>query len=410
MAQEKRQVLIVDRDRIAILISQMLVQKYSTDVATDGLNAVKKLQELLPAVIVADVNIPGDGISLAELVGISPKYHTVPVILMSSNPSPDVVIRARNAGAYSYLAKPFGPSDLQRRIDAVLSAPEKDETKAICERVKKIEKLPAFPATHAEILKLAQSEEATSRAIAEKIQLDPGLLATIFKLVNSSYYGFQIKVDSLKLAITLLGLEEIANLVMSAQVFETLGSYEGGAGLDLQAFWKHSVGIAFIVRTIAKKLHMDAESAFLAGMLHDLGKVVLDRCFTDYYKPVIETAKREEVPLVCAEQELLGLTHSDVGGQLGVEWEFSDNILEAILHHHQPERASSDPQLVYLVHLADIICQQFECESEEGDRAPEVNEKVLHRLSLSQRGFLLLKEAAKQDLQNASSFLTALSN
>ncbi len=102
------------------------------------------------------------------------------------------------------------------------------------------------------------------------------MLATIFKLVNSSSYAFRKKIDSLKLAVTLLGLEEIANLVMAAQVFEKQGDYEDGSGLDANEFWRHSVGVAFAARAIFKKLQAEAESAFLAGMLHDVGKIALD--------------------------------------------------------------------------------------------------------------------------------------
>ena len=409
MTAVRRHVLVVDRDRIAGLISKMLVREYSTDVVSDGIKAVDKLRKLLPSVLVVDAEIPGNGIALTELVGISPKFHSIPVILTSANPSSQMVIKARNAGAQSYLAKPFGPTELHRRIGTVLSNVPAEKKGVIQDRVKKIENLPAFPAAHAEILKLARNVETTSDEMAEKIQLDPSLLATVFKLVNSTYYGFQEKVDSLNLAVTLLGLREIANLVMSAQVFKILGTYEGG-GLDLQEFWKHSVGTAFIVRTLARKYKIDAGVAFLAGMLHDLGKVVLDRCFSDYYRPVLKKARVEGTPLANVEQDVLGLNHADVGGQLAMEWKFGDHLLDCIRHHHSPSKAQCDKRLVCLVHLADVICRQLKFGSDTDTVVPEVDEQALRQLSLGRSGVRLFAEAARTDIDNAESFLTALHN
>ena len=445
MGESDKQILIVDGDRLATLISKMLSKHYGTDMAADGMKAVTKLREVSPDVIVVEVDVPGGGIKLAELVGISPKYNNIPVILMSANPTPDMIIRAKNAGASSYLAKPFKPSELQNRIDSILTAaptaapspetapdaepdeqpapqaseggegpeeaeaePENETSTTITDRVKTIEGLPSFPATHTQILELAKSEDSTSEDLAEKIQLDPSLLATVFKLVNSTYYGFQKKVNSIQLAVTLLGLEEIANLVMAAQVFEKLGNYEDGAGLDLQAFWKHSVGTAFVARAIAKKLQTEVESAFLAGMLHDLGKIILDRYFSDFYLPVFELVQNEELPLFRAELELLGLTHAAVGGQLAQEWQFPSNYQNTILYHHTPRQAARYQRLVCLVHIANVLCKQIGYGSGGDDQVPEIDESALDRFSLGDRGMSILTEAAEEELQDADSFISAL--
>jgi DNA-binding response OmpR family regulator len=214
MADGAKNVLIVDGEKLSGLISQMLAGEYSTDVAHNGVNAVRKLRELLPHAIVVEVDIPGDGIKLAELLGVNPKYSGVPIILIAANPSPDMIIRSKNAGADSFLAKPYKPSDLKSRLTQLAAVREKSKDAAagstedgeaasdgstvgteedadglsvdLTNRVKSIEGLPSFPASHAEILKLAHSEDASSDEIAEKLQLDSGLLATIFKLVNSS--------------------------------------------------------------------------------------------------------------------------------------------------------------------------------------------------------------------------------
>ena len=442
LKNDAKNILVVDQERLGGLIVKMLQKdQLGSELVTDGLKAITKLRTFAPDVIVADVNIPGGGLRLAELVGMNPRLQNVPVILMSANPTPDIVIRARNAGCSSYLAKPFRPSELTNRIQSALSqpppvvAPPKTEAKAtddpdatasaqkdaedveneeegegsdIISRVKTIEGLPSFPSTHAEILKLTKSDDASSDDIADKLQLDPGLLATLFKLVNSSAYGFNKQVKDLSLAVTLLGLEEIANLVLAAQVFDKLGNYDDGAGLDLKEFWRHSVGTAFVARAVARKLNTEVESAFLAGMMHDLGKIILDRYFADYYKAVFDVVAAEDIVIGQAEKEILGVTHAAVGGQLAEEWKFPKNYLNAIAYHHDVRNAPRYQRLVCIIHLADIICRQLEYGNGGDTQVPEPDEAALDRFSLGGRGMNILVEEAETELEGAASFLAAL--
>lgn len=420
-----KSILIVDQERFSALIAKMLSGKFATTTAQNGIEAIACLRKNRPDLLVIEESIPGDGIRFCELMGMSPSFANLPIILMSVSPSPDGILRARAAGVNTYLAKPFRPSELQNRIDAIFdaaptsqNAPQnpngasggQDKAEMIKEHLKKIEGLPPFPATHAQILELANSDISSSDEIADQLQMDPSLLATIFKLVNSPAYGFQKKVDSLKLAVTLLGLEEIANLVMTAQVFKNLGDYNGGSGFDRADFWKHSVGTAFITKTIAKKLQTEVESAFLAGMLHDLGKVVLDRCFTDYYKSVIHLCKDEQLWIGDAEHQLLSLTHAEVGGQLATEWHFAEKYLYSILYHHEPEATGRYQRLTSLVHLADHLCRKFGYGSGGDDQVPDLHSGVLDRFALGERGLAMLSALAEKELENASSFLSALSS
>ncbi len=441
-AEKQKNILVVDQERLGSLILKMLHKdQLGSELATDGLKAITKLRTFAPDLIVADVNIPGGGIRLAELVAMNPRLQNVPVILMSANPTPDIVIRARNAGASSYLAKPFRPSELTNRITMALSQPPPAPPKAvesaksdpeapndikgtedkpegededseqgsdIISRVKSIEGLPSFPSTHAEILKLAKSDDASSDDIADKLQLDPGLLATMFKLVNSSAYGFNKQVKDLSLAVTLLGLEEIANLVLAAQVFDKLGNYDDGAGLDLKEFWRHSVGTAFVARAVARKLNTEVESAFLAGMMHDLGKIILDRYFGDYYKAVFDVIGGEDITILQAEKEILGVTHAAVGGQLAEEWKFPKNYLNAIAYHHDVRTAPRYQRLVCIIHLADVICRRLEYGNGGDNQKPDPDDSALDRFSLGERGFKILVEVAEEELEGAASFLAAL--
>jgi putative nucleotidyltransferase with HDIG domain len=416
------QILIVDNDRLARLIAMML-EGEETDVAFDGTVALDKIHGATPDVIIADVDVPGSGIRLAELVGISPEFQKIPVILTSVSPTTDTIIKARNAGASSYLAKPFRPSEIRSRIETVTATSSSDESATqdhipnpfdqqeddeFVTRVRAIEGLPVFPATHSELLKLARSEDATSDDIAEKLQLDPGLLATLFKLVNSSYFGFNKRVHSVPLAVTLLGLEEVANLVITAQIFKNLGGEGDSAGLDVKGFWRHTVGTAIAARALAKKLQVEVESAFLGGILHDVGKIVLDRYFTDYYAGVIEDVRKNDSLIIDSEQQKLGLTHAEIGGQLATEWNFSKNYLNVILHHHAPAHAKRYQRLVCLIHVADAIVRRLNYGSGGDSHEPAIDDSAMDRFGIKDNGLQRLIDAAQADLDDGESILSAL--
>jgi putative nucleotidyltransferase with HDIG domain len=422
MMNPNTRVLVVDQ-----------VQKCAAESAYNGADAIRKLRDTTPDVIVVEQNIQGGGIRFAELVGMNPNYARVPVILTSTRPSPETIIQVKNAGISSYLAKPFRPSELLRRIESAMAtplpgvekAPSADEVPTaevaqaepqdegaggdIASRVSQIDGLPPFPATHAELLKLTKSDTASGEDLAEKIQMDPSFLATVLKLANSSCYGLSKKTTSLTMAVTRLGMEEISNLVMAAQVFKNLGDYEDGGGLDTEGFWKHSVGTAFAAKALAKKLSTEAEGAFLAGMLHDLGKVVLDRFFAEYYKSVTSlVAEDENVSIIEAEQDLLGVTHAKVGGQLAEAWKFADNFLNCIVHHHDPSQVRRYQRLVCVVHMADAICRDLKYGNGGDETVPDIDEKVLDRFNIGSRGVGTLKEAVAKDLADADSFLAGL--
>ena len=144
-------------------------------------------------------------------------------------------------------------------------------------------------------------------------------------------------------------------------------------------------------------------------MLHDLGKIILDRYFTEYYETVFQIIEEEEISIGQAETEILGLNHAAIGGQLAEEWRFPKNYLNAILHHHHPKIAPRYQRLVCIVHIADVLCRELEFGSGGDSLVPDIDGSALDRFSLGDRGLAILKEAAEEEIQDASSFLSALS-
>ena len=218
--------------------------------------------------------------------------------------------------------------------------------------------------------------------------------------------------DSLKLAVSLVGFEEIANLVMSLQVFQELGKYESASKFDNTAFWKHSVGTAFIARVIAQKLKAEVEVAFLAGLLHDIGKVVLDRFFSEFYAETVHMVEEEQIPSVKAEMDFLGVTHAHVGGYLAANWEFADTLTEAIVCHHDPSSARRYVKLASVVHVANAICNHLDFGSSGEVVKQEIDDpvlgKALWKLGIGPNSFGKLVEMGEGQLEDADSFLASM--
>ena len=420
-ARSVGRVLLVDKPRFVHLLERMLEGHFEVKYAADGMEAVHTVREWSPDAVVCEATVPGGGTRLAEILRMNIDCPPRPFILTCIKPGPDLIDKAAELGITRVLAKPFPPSALLEAVgNAVASvqdkAPEEEDeadlSQMIREQMLNIDGLPPFPATHTEIVRLANSDESDSDDVAEQIQMDPGFLATVLKLANSSHYGFSRKVDSLKLAVSLVGMKEIANLVMSLQVFKELGNYDSKSGFDTTAFWKHSVGTAFIARFLAKRLRAEVELCFMAGLLHDIGKVVLDRFFGDFFQEALALIQERSCPSVEAEKEVLGLTHTQVGGYLAVNWHFADTLIESIVCHHDPSQARHYQKLASVVHVANAACSHLEYGSSGEVVQPgpkdETLAKALWRLGLEPSAFEKVTEMGSEQLEAADGFLSTL--
>ena len=420
-ARSVGRVLLVDKPRFVHLLERMLEGHFEVKYAADGMEAVHAVREWSPDAVVCEATVPGGGTRLAEILRMNIDCPPRPFILTCIKPGPDLIDKAAELGITRVLAKPFPPSALLEAVgNAVASvqdkAPEEEDeadlSQMIREQMLNIDGLPPFPATHTEIVRLANSDESDSDDVAEQIQMDPGFLATVLKLANSSHYGFSRKVDSLKLAVSLVGMKEIANLVMSLQVFKELGNYDSKSGFDTTAFWKHSVGTAFIARFLAKRLRAEVELCFMAGLLHDIGKVVLDRFFGDFFQEALALIQERSCPSVEAEKEVLGLTHTQVGGYLAVNWHFADTLIESIVCHHDPSQARHYQKLASVVHVANAACSHLEYGSSGEVVQPGLKDetltKALWRLGLEPSAFEKVTEMGSEQLEAADGFLSTL--
>jgi putative nucleotidyltransferase with HDIG domain len=179
---------------------------------------------------------------------------------------------------------------------------------------------------------------------------DPPLSATMLRLANSVMYGGEQEVRDLRSAVLRLGFDALLNLGRTAAVIRTL---RGSKHLNAVQLWQHSVAVGLVAKGICRMIRQNhaGEQAFMAGLLHDIGKIALDLCFPDDYAPVVEAIQAGK-HTIDAEVELIGITHAQVGAELAGQWSFPDSLRDTILRHHDPEPGHFQSSLI---HLADLM-------------------------------------------------------
>ncbi|MDX2085490.1 MAG: HDOD domain-containing protein [Candidatus Melainabacteria bacterium] len=232
--------------------------------------------------------------------------------------------------------------------------------------LKRIRDIPSLPEVVNSIVKQLGKPNTPASEIARLVSYDPGLTSRVLRMVNSAAYGIQRQVSSIQHGIMILGFNTVRGLVLSASIFKLLGNQNAHAGMDHQSFWYHSLATAMAAKSVAHTFRLpETDDAFSAGMLHDIGKVVLDLYFKHDYRPVLETAELRGLDLhgpafLALERELMGTTHPEIGSYLTAKWKLPITLTEVIQHHHHPERAKLCPTLVYAVALGNDLATAYQ--------------------------------------------------
>lgn len=251
-------------------------------------------------------------------------------------------------------------------------------------QVQRIVDLPTLPIVVSQVLSLVEDRRASAGDLAKVIGSDQALASRVLRLANSAYYGFRREIVTISHAVVLLGFDTVKSIVLATSVFETLNGGAERSSFDQEQFWLHVGATALAARQVAKNLRLaDPEAAFVGGLLHDIGKVVLDRFFHQRYA---EAARRAvETPCLIREAEvsLFGVDHSEVGRWLADRWRFPVTIVEPVSFHHRPGEASADHRgLASVVHLADILTRNAQIGSGGDGLIPLPDAEVLHRLKI----------------------------
>jgi len=211
-----------------------------------------------------------------------------------------------------------------------------------------IDQLPALPIVVQRILNLLGREDSSSRQIADAISLDPALAAKVLRLVNSALFSLADPVTTVQHAVRLLGFAEIRNLTMGLKIMETSFGQTQGI-LDRSKFWEHSLACGICAKHLAAGFpEIDPEEAFLGGLLHDIGKLVLDSYFQEAWSEAMEKCRGSDRLPLEMEKKMVGLPHTTIGRMLAQHWKIPELHQAAIEHHHRLPQAQGTSQAEYL--------------------------------------------------------------
>ena len=263
-------------------------------------------------------------------------------------------------------------------------------------KVEDLSSLPTLPSFISVVTSMVEDNAVSAQEIGDIIQRDQVLSARLLKLVNSPVYGFPKRISSVTHALVLLGFNVVKGLVLTTAVFNDLAKETSG-------LWKHSLGTALLSRHIGRELGvLDPEECMIAGLLHDLGKVILAHLALEEYVGAMAEAHRRGCHISVVEQEIFGVDHSRIALWLALRWHLPDRLTDALTYHHNPSRAKSSVQMAAIVHLADILARAQEY-GEAGDGTlPEFDREAFDLLGLSLEQLDRIMIAADEQYQQGA--------
>ncbi|WP_448874854.1 HDOD domain-containing protein [Desulfobulbus propionicus] len=269
-----------------------------------------------------------------------------------------------------------------------------------------VDKMPSLSTTVGKVLEICSRTDTAPNDLNRVISLDPVLTGQVLKLINSAYYSLVNKVTSLTRAIIMLGLNTVKNLALSTAIIRCVGQAKKSKSLPIKEFWAHSIAVGVMAKLLALEQGVplaEREEYFVAGLLHDLGKIP----FGDEYAEVLARVSEVQQPLHLLEHELMGIDHEEVGAMITSKWKLNAVLTDAICHHHAPEEAAPEHQrLVATVALADFYVCLFDI-GYAGNRFPDESrlESLLTICGLDWQTVVGLTQKVDEEITKAEIFL-----
>ncbi len=241
----------------------------------------------------------------------------------------------------------------------------------------------AIPTASVELIRLVQDPDASNAKLAQGIEYDPSLTSNILRLANSAYFGYSRAVSTVRDAIFLLGRNEIFQLVVASVVGKMMQHSLRGYILSPGELWDHLMGVGAVSRRLGEALHPKIPAyTFTAGLLHDIGKVVLGTFADVDPAPILELVEKEQTDLASAERRILGIDHAEVGASLLENWNLPAYLAEVVRWHHEPEKESGQAVVAGLVYVADALCIEAGIGAPASEHMRSLAKAVLSRARL----------------------------
>ena len=233
--------------------------------------------------------------------------------------------------------------------------------------IAKIDSMPTLPTVALRVMEVTSNPKSSANDLMEIIGPDISLTAKILKIANSPFYGFTKEISSLQHAVTVLGFKEIRNMVISTIAFDSFKNFKKNDKFDISKFWRHSFCCGLAAKIIAVELKNTSSELFVAGLIHDIGKLVMYIAFPVEFLKLVNMVSplRLKYTAFEAEKNVFEIIHDEVGMMLLKKWMFPESLITAVGFHHHPQEADKKSPFPIIIHVADILAHVYEMHAED---------------------------------------------
>jgi HD-like signal output (HDOD) protein len=358
--QTKRRILFVDDEPMVLKGLQRTLRKLRDEWEMTFTSSSKEALDILNSgsfdVIVSDLRMPEmDGMQL--LAEVKNKHPQVVRIILSGQVEQESTFKSVQV-AHQSLSKPCDADILKHTLSKLFGLRNLLDDESIKRIVSQTETLPSLPEVYTEVISELQSQDPSVKNVAEIISADLAMTAKILQVVNSAFFGLVRKINNPKEAVMLLGTETIKALVLSVKIFSEFNQKKF-AWFNFDELFNHSMSVSMFAQTISKKEQLDqnlVNNSLMAGMFHDLGKLILVTNFQKSYQKILTKAGKSKQNLWDLEYEMFGTSHAEIGAYLMGLWGLEYPVIEAIAFHHRPGKSlSNSTGLLTAVHFGDAF-------------------------------------------------------
>jgi len=377
----KKRILFVDDEPMVLKGIQRTLHKmrdvWDMTFASSAAEALVVLDNNPMDVIISDIKMPEmDGSQL--LAKVKQHHPHVVRLVLSGHVEQETAIKSVQF-AHQCLSKPCDVKVLKQTLAKLFALRDILSDNSIKKIVSQIESLPSLPTIYTEIIAEMQSDDPSIKKISDIIGRDVSMTAKILQVVNSVFFGLPQRIGNPQQAVMLLGLETIKSLVLSVKIFSEF-SQKKYSWFDIDAIFKHSISVSSYAKAIVKKEKMDQElinHSLMAGLLHDLGKLILATNFKDPYQQVLTELRNSDHKLWELEQLTFGTSHAEIGAYLMGLWNLENPIIEAIAFHHCPAKSASNQMgLLTVVHVANALDHEEDVPENQESHLPYDHEYI----------------------------------
>ena len=239
--------------------------------------------------------------------------------------------------------------------------------------------LPSLPEVVNYLIRSLKDEGADVDTIVHHINADPAITARLLAAANAVGSGLSSRIYSAKQAFIVLGVDRIVGIIVASALIHRLDS--GGSGFDARQLWRHSLGVACCARVLAEQSGINPDAAFTAGLLHDIGQLLMYTASPIDYLQVLELRRNQDISIVAAEHAVFGYDHAQAGQALAQTWNLPSEIEEAISAHHAPDEFGTE--MGNLIHVSEVLSHALDLGEQSNNRVPELSELACANLGLS---------------------------